>query len=140
MKKSRGFTLLEMSVALGVAAVALAILALILTYANAFTKTKQLQTATFQEISMFKQTFENALEDFQSPNFTMQVVENQVVFESAGVAQTISFESGKLWQNETILKEFAHIENVEFSTNQNLINCTLDYGNQTQTLVFFKRI
>ena len=140
MKKSRGFTLLEMSVALGIAAVALAILALILTYANAFTKTKQLQTATFQEISMFKQTFENALEDFQSPNFTMQVVENQVVFESAGVAQTISFESGKLWQNETILKEFAHIENVEFSTNQNLINCTLDYGNQTQTLVFFKRI
>ena len=140
MKKSRGFTLLEMSVALGIAAVALAILALILTYANAFTKTKQLQTATFQEISMFKQTFENALEDFQSPNFTMQVVENQVVFESAGAAQTISFESGKLWQNETILKEFAHIENVEFSTNQNLINCTLDYGNQTQTLVFFKRI
>lgn len=140
MKKSRGFTLLEMSVALGVAAVALAILALILTYANAFTKTKQLQTATFQEISMFKQTFENALEDFQSPNFTMQVVENQVVFESAGAVQTISFESGKLWQNESILKEFAHIENVEFSTNQNLINCTLEYGNQTQTLVFFKRI
>ena len=140
MKKSRGFTLLEMSVALGVAAVALSILALILTYANAFTKNKQLQTATFQEIAMFKQTFESALEDFQSPSFTMQVVENQVVFESAGAEQTISFESGKLWQNETILKEFAHIENVEFSTNQNLINCTLEYGNQTQTLVFFKRI
>ena len=140
MKKSRGFTLLEMSVALGVAAVALAILALILTYANAFTKNKQLQTATFQEISLFKQTFESALEDFQSPNFTMQVVENQVVFESAGVAQTISFSGGKLWQNETILKEFAHIENVEFSTNQNLINCTLEYGNQTQTLVLVKRI
>ena len=140
MKKSRGFTLLEMSVALGVAAVALAILALILTYANAFTKTKQLQTATFQEISLFKQTFESALEDFQSPNFTMQVVENQIVFESADAVQAISFAGGKLWQNETILKEFAHIENVEFSTNKNLICCTLEYGNQTQTLVFFKRI
>ena len=136
----RGFTLLEMSVALGVAAIAMAMLALILSFANTFTKTKQIQTATFQEIALFKQNFEGALEDFQSPNFQMKVFENQTVFEGAGAAQIISFSNGKLWQNETLLQTCAHIENITFSNNQNLINCTLEYGNQTQTIVLVKRI
>ena len=136
----RGFTLLEMSVALGVAAIAMAMLALILSFANTFTKTKQIQTATFQEIALFKQNFEGALEDFQSPNFQMKVFENQIVFEGAGAAQIISFSNGKLWQNETLLQTCAHIENIKFSNNQNIINCTLEYGNQTQTIVLVKRI
>ena len=129
-----------MSVALGVAAIAMAMLALILSFANTFTKTKQIQTATFQEIALFKQNFEGALEDFQSPNFQMKVFENQIVFEGAGAAQIISFSNGKLWQNETLLQTCAHIENITFSNNENLINCTLEYGNQTQTLVLVKRI
>lgn len=131
---------MEMSVALAVSAIALAMLALILSYANAFTQTKQLQTAVMQEVSLFKQTFDEALEAFQSPNYDMRVAENQLIFESSGTKETISFSNGKLWQNGEALQSCQHIENVAFALNGNLINCTLEYHQQTQTLVFFKRI
>ncbi|MFQ6749935.1 MAG: prepilin-type N-terminal cleavage/methylation domain-containing protein [Clostridia bacterium] len=140
MKKSRGFTLLEMSVALAVAAIALGMLATIMFYANSFTKTKQFETAVQREIVTFHQTFAGVLEDFQSPNFQMQAAGNEIVFESAQGVQTIKFFDGKLWQNDVALQACQYIENANFSVNQKLISCTLIYGEHAQTLVFFKRI
>lgn len=143
MKTKHGFTLVELSIAMAVAAIAIALLIGFLTLAKTFTETKQTHEDFHYEISTFQQSLDLALENFQIPSFLLRQAngESKLEFLGQNEMQTISFSDGSLWLNQTCLKSFHQIQSANFQTQGNIIKCTLQCELQpAQTLVFYKRI
>ena len=143
MKLKKGFTLLELSIVIAVSAVAMAMLSVVMVQANAFVANKNMQTVRLTETQTFEKTFSLTLEEFQTLEYSLENAENQnqIVFVGQGQNQTIMFQANTLWKNEVALEEFHEIKNVNFSTENNIIKCTLIFGeNITQNLIFTKRI
>lgn len=143
MKSKKGFTLLELSIVIAVSAIAMAMLSVVMVQANGFVANKNLSVAMLNETQNFEKSFSLAIEEFQSVNYSISPTNNQsqIVFTGQGASQTISFADNTLWKNQQALGEFQKIQNVSFSTQNNIIKCMLMFDeNTTHTLIFTKRI
>lgn len=145
MKAKKGFTLIEMGVAMGVFAIVVAMVTLVLVTVQKFSNQKQQITAVNEEVQTFQTNFTLALEDYQLSTWALlQITQstNEIVFEKDLSTQKISFENQTLKQNGTTLATFKTINSAMFTTNKNLIKCTLTFSDNTQpqTLIFNKRI
>lgn len=143
MKTKKGFTLLELSIAMAVTFIAMAMVAVIMVQARTFVAHKELFTARQTETILFQKTFNTALENFQLQDFVIADAEysNQIVFQNGQNQDIIKFSENALWKNTEILKDFTEIKNVEFSAYDNIINCKLFFDvEHYQDLIFTKRI
>lgn len=136
----RGFTLLEMGIALGVLAIVVAMASLCFVAVQKFSNEKQHITAVMQEVQSFKTNFNLAFEDYQTSSFPLVPTTQPQNFITLGT-DIISFQNQTLKQNETTLATFQHIQTATFETQNSLIKCTLTLAdNGQQTLIFNKRI
>ena len=143
MKSKKGFTLLELSIVLAVSAVAMAMLSVVMLQTNAFVANKNLLTARLSETENFEKTFNFALEEFQSLDYSFQTAEDglEIVFAGQGTNSTILFQENTLWKDAESLASFQEIQNVSFEAQDNIIKCKLLFDeNTTHTLIFTKRI
>ena len=142
-KAKKGFTLAEMSVAMAIIAVAMAMLALCFVSINTFAQKKEKQTEILSEVSSFKESLNIFLQDLKnSNNELIQNLNLTNYIEMQTPTGIIKLEYKKsnsciiVENTQQTIFEFKYIEDVKFSTYNNLIKCKINYEKIENIIIF----
>lgn len=142
-KAKKGFTLAEMSVAMAIIAVAMAMLALCFVSINTFAQKKEKQTEISRELSSFKESLNNFLQDLKHSN--NQLIQNlnstnYVEIQTATEIIKLEYKESDLnlivEDDQQTIFEFKYIDDVKFSTYNNLIKCKINYEKIENIIIF----
>jgi len=143
-KLKKGFTLIELTVAMAVSAIAMSMLIFCLMSINSFLQNKELQTEYINQLTEFKTSINAVFENYQTSSFVLteqnSELESLTLTNGSG-EYVISYSENALFDNGEKVKEFDSITAVNFSTQENLVKCKIKYGdNLTYTLILNKRV
>jgi len=140
----KGFTLIELTVAMAVSAIAMSMLVFCIISINSFLQIKQQQLTYLEDVTSFKTTIQTVLENYQTNNFSVVEQANSLPsfsLESESQNYLINFSDNALYNNGQLVKRFENIDTVNFTTKDNLIKCNLEYGeNYIYTIILDKRV
>lgn len=143
-KLKKGFTLIELTVAMAVSAVAMSMLIFCLMSINSFLQNKELQTEYINQLTEFKTSINAVFENYQTSSFVLNEQSSDaesLTLTSGSSEYVISYSENALYDNGEKVKEFACITAVNFSTQESLVKCKIKYGdNLTYTLILNKRV
>ena len=132
--RKRGFTLVEVSVALSVGAIILAMLSIAIVFIQ---KTWESNQFTANSLSEY-QSVKNQIDDFYSScvtgGLTCDVEEQNVLIAKEGdnIVQTMLFDNNNLVVNGENKNEYKCIQSIVFSKQNNQIIVCVEFTNQTK--------
>ncbi|MDD4815699.1 MAG: prepilin-type N-terminal cleavage/methylation domain-containing protein [Clostridia bacterium] len=143
-KNKKGFTLVELTVAMAISAIAMSMLVFCLMSINSFLKSKQLQTAYIDELIFFKTSLVSVFENYQTNSFVLNqqtIVSQNLIFTAESQDYVINYSENSLFNNGQKIEDFNYINSVGFSTQGNLVKCNVKYGEDlTYTIILNKRV
>lgn len=143
-KLKKGFTLIELTVAMAVSAVAMSMLIFCLMSINSFLQNKQQQSAYIEDLTSFKTSINAVFENYQTSSFVLNEQSSELeslTLTNGSSEYVISYSENALFDNGEKVKEFDFITAVNFSTQENLVKCKIEYGNDLiYTIVLDKRV
>ena len=143
VRSKKGFTLIELTVAMAVSLIAMSMLIFCLMSINSFLQNKQRQYNYIENLTSFKTSLQGVLENYQTTTFSLVQSSNLASFTLAGESQNyvVSYSESALFDNGEKIKDFDYINEVNFSTEGNLIKCNVEYGdNLIYTIILNKRV
>ena len=133
-KNNRGFTLVEVSVALAVGAIILVMLSIVLVNINNVFNNKNYAMDKFNEFEDIKMQIVKICDDCSSNAYLMQVNEDgkSLNFQNGLNDIKLLFSENKLLKNGEKVIEFKTISSCEFEIIQNVLMVNVNFTNDTK--------
>jgi len=136
MIKNKGFTLVELVVAMSIGLLVTGLAVSLVIIINDFVKAQDNYKSLNNELTTLNENVNEFCENFQSDDCIFSVTENGYLqVDNGGDTFILWFVDGKLINNDEVIQECKYIESITFEISGKIIKCRAIYNTEKEYLI-----